>query len=160
MRWHAHPGGGGDVIWRLGRDGDFQFLSDDTFPWFSHQHDGEFDFGDNSRLTVFDNGNTRFALDERATSRGQVLELDEIQRTAKLLVNADLGAYSPALGTAQRLASGNFLFGAGWVLDETSPSGFSTDAFEVSPDGDSIYIQRVPTQSYRTFMLRDMYNPD
>jgi hypothetical protein len=79
---------------------------------------------------------------------------------AAVLVNASLDECSPAVGAAQRLSRGNFLIGTGWVLDETTPSGFSTDAFEVSPGGDSIYIQRFPTQSYRTFLLRDMYNPD
>src|SRR5262249_23542339 len=31
--------GNGDILWRLGKDGDFQMLSDDPSPWFSHQHD-------------------------------------------------------------------------------------------------------------------------
>ena len=30
--------GAGDVIWRLGKDGDFQINSSDPSPWFSHQH--------------------------------------------------------------------------------------------------------------------------
>ena len=65
--------GSGNVIWRLGKDGDFQAISDDPYPWFSHQHDAGFT-PDGSLLTVFDNGNMRFSTDESTHSRGQVVD--------------------------------------------------------------------------------------
>ena len=61
--------GSGDVIWRLGKDGDFRFESSDPYPWFSHQHDAGFIGGSSTLLAVFDNGNTRRAYDPKANSR-------------------------------------------------------------------------------------------
>lgn len=68
----AYNGGSGDghVIWRLGIDGDFQINSSDPFPWFSHQHDGNFEIGDPSVLLVFDDGNTRVRAMQGGNSRG------------------------------------------------------------------------------------------
>ena len=37
--------GPGDVVWRLGKDGDFALSSPDPYPWFSHQHDSGYDSG-------------------------------------------------------------------------------------------------------------------
>src|ERR1017187_2570426 len=45
--------GDGSILWRLGKDGDFQYDSTDPYPWFSHQHDGNFLFSDPSTLLVF-----------------------------------------------------------------------------------------------------------
>ncbi len=65
---------------RLDHDGD-------SYPWFSHQHDPALIPGGNGRMTVFDNGDVRYAADQTAHSRGQVLEIDETNKTAKLVLN-------------------------------------------------------------------------
>ena len=58
---YQYGSGDGHVLWRMGKDGDFNIDSTDPYPWFSHQHDGNFETADPSRLMVFDNGNTRVA---------------------------------------------------------------------------------------------------
>src|SRR5262249_2253600 len=121
--------GGGDVLWRLGRDGDFTFNSSDPFPWFSHQHDGQYVPGLQSTITVSDNNNTRNFFNPGSNTRGQVIQLDEQNLTATPLLVVDLGVYSAALGAAQRLSNGNYYFGAGDLPDlsslmkEFDPSG-------------------------------------
>ena len=104
--------GDGHVIWRLGKDGDFTWNSSDPWPWFSHQHDAQYE--DATTLSIFDNGNTRVEAIP-GNSRGQGLILDETNRTVNFAMNADLGEYSFALGSAQRLLNGNYVFGDGWV---------------------------------------------
>src|SRR5581483_1583216 len=89
---YQNGSGDGHVIWRLGKDGDFQFDSPDPWPWFSHQHDASFQPSDPSALMVFDDGNTRVVA-QGGNSRGQVLKLDEQNRTASFLLNADLGVF-------------------------------------------------------------------
>ena len=64
-------------------------------------------------ILVFDDGNTRRLTDPTADSRGQELVLNEQTMTATLVVNADLGNYSPALGAAQLLPNGNLDFTSG-----------------------------------------------
>lgn len=148
---YANGAGSGRVIWRLGKDGDFGVISDDPSPWFSHQHDASFEDGDTSRLIVHDNGNTRWAADPTIHSRGQVFEIDEVNRTARLVLNADLLDYSRALGSAERLPNGNYHFGVGWTSQNFGQS------LEFDPSGQLVSQLEVETQMYRGYRLSSMY---
>ncbi len=141
--------GNGDIIWRLGPEGDFQILSTDPSPWFSHTHDAT--LYPDSTLSVFDNGNVRNASDPNANSRGQVLRIDEHTRQAELALNADLGVYSFALGTAQRLPGGNYHFDAGWT-----GSG-AARYLETDPSGEIVYAINVAAPVYRSFRMTNLY---
>jgi len=145
--------GNGDIIWRLGKDGDFGVRSSDAAPWFSHQHDAGFLPGDNTTIAVFDNGNTRRSTDSTAHSRGQVFQLDEQNRIASPVLSVDLGVYSSALGSAQKLANGNYHFNAGIIQGTTNYS----QSIEVTPSGQVVYAIQPSTPNYRTFRLRDLY---
>ena len=112
---YANGSGSGAILWRMGIDGDFQIKSSDPSPWFSHQHDPNFETNDNI-LLVFDDGNVREATDPTAHSRGQVLQVDEVNKVVRPILNADLGVYSGALGSAQLLPDKNFHFDAGFLL--------------------------------------------
>ena len=149
--------GGGQVIWRLGMDGDFQVNSSDPYPWFSHQHDAGFEFANPSTLLVFDDGNTRVANARNGNSRGQVIQMDEQNRVVTLALNADLGAYSLAVGSAQRLRDGNYHFDAGYVQE---PDGTSSYSIEVDPSGHIIYEAKANAILYRSFRMTDMYTPN
>jgi len=144
--------GTGEILWRLGKDGDFRFLSNDAYPWFSHQHDGNLEA--DGVLTVLDNGNLRRAEDNAAHSRGQAILLDEENRTATLVLNADLGDYSVALGSAQRLPNGNYHFHLGFL-----PSSSTARAVEVDPSGKIVYQMNIGELEYRSFRGSDLYTP-
>jgi arylsulfate sulfotransferase len=144
--------GSGDILWRLGKGGDFQINSTDSSPWFSHQHDPQF-LSDNTTLTLFDNGNLRNFADPTATSRGQVIQLDEQNRIANLIVNVDMGQFSFALGAAQKLPNGNYHFDIGFLADGTSLS------VEVDPSGNTVYALHAGAPEYRSFRMRDLYTP-
>jgi hypothetical protein len=73
-----------------------------------------------------------------ANNRGQVWELDEHSRTAKLLYNADLGAYAVAVGSAQALKGGGFSFEVGFI----NPSMIYARAVETSAAGKIVYVQQ------------------
>ena len=144
--------GTGDVLWKLGKDGDFQFVSNDPYPWFSHQHDANIDA--NGLLTVFDNGNMRNALDANAHSRGQAIQIDETKRTATVLVNADLGDFSMALGSAQKLSNGDYHFHLGYITTSNSAR-----VVEVEPSGEIVYDMHVGELEYRSFRMSSLYAP-
>lgn len=147
--------GDGHVIWRLGKDGDFQFNSSDPWPWFSHQHDGNFEFSDPSTLLVFDDGNTR-VTSMGGKSRGQVLKLDEPNRTTSFILNADLGVFSMAVGSAQLLPDHNYHFDAGFV-----PEGKGVAySIEVDGTGQIVYEAKANAILYRTFRMTSMYTPN
>jgi arylsulfate sulfotransferase len=146
--------GTGKVLWRLGLDGDFKAKSDDPYPWFSYQHDAGFDPPGSNRLIVFDDGDRRKKKFPKANNRGQVWELDEQTMTATLLVNADLGVYSPAIGSAQSLSGGGYSFESGFI----NLPAVSSRETEVGADGKIVYAQQTDgAGTYRSFRVPDLY---
>jgi arylsulfate sulfotransferase len=150
--------GSGRILWRLGKDGDFSYNSNDPYPWFSHQHDGNFDYSDPSKLLVFDNGNVRWASNPASNSRGQVIQLDEVNHVATPVLNADLGAYSFALGSARQLPNGNYHFELGW-LNGLGGVPAASRAAEVAPSGSIVYEIQAQTPVYRSFRMQSLYVP-
>jgi hypothetical protein len=144
---YANGSGSGEVLWRLGREGDFSAVTGDLNPWFSHQHDGV--LLEDGRLLVFDNGNFRYEDDNDIHSRGQVWRLDEESRKATLEYNADLGDYAFALGSAQALESG-YHWGVGII-------GRRARAVESSADGKITFALETPSPVYRSYRLKDLY---
>jgi hypothetical protein len=128
---YADGAGSGDLVWTLGVDGDFSVTGGDyEYPWFSHQHGAN--FVDDGTLAVFDNGNSRcFEHPMDCESRGMVLELDEVGMSASVELSAELGAFSIALGMAQRLGNGDYVFTNGaLIVDELEMA----QSIEVVPD--------------------------
>jgi hypothetical protein len=155
---YNHGSGTGNILWRMGLDGDFTIIGDanDTYPWFSHQHDAEWDFS-GTYLSVFDNGNTRIAQNRGQHSRGQMLNVNETTMTATLVDNFDLGVFSVAYGTAQMLVNQSgavtgMHFESGDLNNATtsqSQSYYPTGVFNIQS----------ATTAYRSAQMHDMYSP-
>ena len=165
---YANGKGDGSVIWRMGYQGDFTMIDPPTSPlcttpnqrqeyaWFTHQHDANFQFGAESVLTVFDNGNLRRQrCDTGGNSRGYVLTVDETNLTATPLLIQDLGGYSAGLGSAQVVpGSPNYHFDNGEIV------GPSSQSLEITPLGTIAFeLDSTNFWSYRTFRMQDMYTP-
>src|SRR5262245_18354550 len=148
---YRNGAGDGHVVWRLGEGGDFAVASADPNPWFSHQHNAH--YLDDHTLILFDNGNTRRASDPNAHSRGQVWTLDETTMAATLVLNDDLGDYSFALGSAQRLSNGNYSFMTGSL---GQPPGIA-QSIEVLSDGTPSYVLEFAAREYRSYRMRTLY---
>jgi hypothetical protein len=147
--------GNGKILWHLGRDGDFTTTSDDPYPWFSYQHDARFLPGSPNRVLLFDDGHRRKSKFPKANNRGQVWELDENAKTAKLVYNADLGVYALAVGSAQSLDGGGFAFDAGFL----NPANLQGQSIETGADGRVVYVQQTDGGiTYRTFRVKDLYS--
>lgn len=155
---YANGTGNGDVIWRLGNQGDFSFnpVPTEANPWFSHQHDAEYDVPGKPLLSLFDNGNGRRVQDPTADSRGQAYWLNESALTVDQVLNVDLGTYSSALGSAQLLSNGNFNFTSGLI---TSTPSITNQAVEVLDSGTLDYVLQSGGASYRNFRVYSMYVP-
>jgi arylsulfate sulfotransferase len=134
---YANGRGTGDVIWRLGYQGDFTLVgSTSPADWFFAQHFADLVDGKSSRefqLAVFDNGNNRFpdfsghicpstvgeaqyiwpAFFGRHVpdcySRPVVFDINETRRTARLLWS-DVVPYSYWGGVNMKLPSRNMFF--------------------------------------------------
>jgi hypothetical protein len=75
--------------------------------------------------------------------------------TATLVVNADLGSYSGALGAAERLSNGDYSFTVGENGPE--PPIPPAQTIEVSPDGTKVFALNSNKTEYRSFRIRTLY---
>jgi hypothetical protein len=154
---YRNGAGTGKVLWRLGDGGDLKLQSSEKFPWFSYQHDAGFEPPGSDTLLLLDNGQRHKKKDPEAHTRGQLWKIDENARTATLLMNTDLGVYSPWVGSAQRLSNGNYHFTTGAVIEDIS---FAPRSLEVTPEGKVIYaLEGIGALIYRTNRVADLYTP-
>jgi arylsulfate sulfotransferase len=148
-----------NILWTLGKGGDFTINSTDPYPWFSHQHDVGFVQNGTTTLALFDNGNTRVSPPPTGlgsgNSRGYVLTVDQVNKVVTPTLLADLGYFSFALGTAELLANGDYHFEAGYGA---GPPPFS-EAIEVFPNGTLGMTQKISTITYRNFRMVNLYTP-
>jgi hypothetical protein len=166
---YANGTGDGSIIWRMGYQGDFTMINPPTSPlcttpdqqeafqWFSHQHDANFEFGAESVLTTFDNGNLRIArCDTNGNSRGYALTVDEANRTVTPILIQDLGSFSRGLGTAEVIpGSSNYHFENGYV----TPGSYSRSQ-EITPQGTTAFeMDSENVLTYRSYRMQDLYTP-
>ncbi len=167
---YANGTGDGSVIWRMGYQGDFTMNNPPSSPlcttpdqqqeyaWFSHQHDANFEYGGQSNLTLFDNGNLRIArCDTGGNSRGYVLTVDEANRTVTPVLIQDLGSYSVGLGTAEVIpGSSNYHFNNG----DIQQPGPLTRSQEITPQGAAAFeMDSLDILTYRSYRMQDLYTP-
>ena len=152
---YGNGAGTGNVLWHLGNAGDFQIASPDPHPWFSHQHDTEYELGGTQILSLFDNGNTRQAANPLAHSRVQVLNINETNRSVTLNVNVDLGVFAFAFGSAQMLYNGNVHFLPGVIANAATTS----QSIEVLPSGVFNFEAQSAAPAYRSFRMQTLYAP-
>jgi hypothetical protein len=104
---------------------------------------------------VFDDGNVRNAANPAADSRGQMLQIDQQNKVATLVLNADVGTYSSAVGSAQLLPNGDYHFDSGFNL--TATGALVSQSVEVNPSASIVYGIGFASIEYRTFRMQDLY---
>lgn len=159
----------GNIIWRLGEQGDFALLGGtDPTDWFYAQHGPAFASPNSAGkflLTVMDNGDNRvFPAGVTCGAAGAppceyssalVLQIDETYKTATIVSHYLPGEFSFFGGNAEQLANGNIEadFNAG------APNGFS-DIFEVIPGSAPQVVWQLLTSeqyAYRGFRMPSLY---
>ena len=124
----------GEIMWRLGKDGDFTFIGDSKNPWFEVAHDPEINGVNGNKVIFYDNGTV-----ERGFSRIVEYTIDETAMTAEMTFEFDgseLGKrwWSEYWGDADRLENGNIFVTAGFY-DMQQISRF----FEVTREGEVVW---------------------
>jgi hypothetical protein len=162
---YQNGAGNGEILWTLGNlasqnNTPYFTLAGGSgpWPWFSHQHDVEFD---GANYELMDNGNTRVSAPPTGVgsghSRGQVYSLDETTMVATQLLSVDLGRYSGGFGSAQLLSNGDYWFGLGFLSNGGAALDISQEVFTENPSTDSYFIS-FPSSAYRSFRLTSFYN--
>jgi arylsulfate sulfotransferase len=159
--------GTGNILWRMGPSGDFTFnnIYNDPWPWFSGQHEVDFENNGAGPMTLFDNGNTRIAPPPlglgSGNSRGMALTVDETTMQLTPVLSVDLGVYSPALGSAQLLSNGNYFFLAGEIF--VSLNTQVSNCIEILPtagtDTGTQVLNMQGAQGYRAWQMASLYAP-
>jgi len=118
---YANGAGTGDVLWRLGNEGDFAIAGGDPIQWFYGQHFPSLIGTDGSQITlaVFDDGNMRFentsgelcgAGGTTCISRATVFQIDESTKVATCDWQFTNSLFTAWGGSINQLADGDIEF--------------------------------------------------
>jgi arylsulfate sulfotransferase len=174
--------GDGRIVWQMGppddgllQAGDFMFINtyNDSWYWYSHQHDVGMENAGAGPLTLFDNGDTRVSPAPLGLgagcgpydcdSRGMALTVDQSAMTVTPVVSFDLGAYSQAMGSAELLSSGNYFFTNPIVILKDGTLAYSEEIDPTNPApqvGPADVVMDVSgPQNYRAWQMPSLYEP-
>ncbi len=150
---YANGTGGGDIIWRLGNDGDFTLTGGDISDWFYAQHYPNLETTDGSLMTlsIIDNGDLRLnasgvPCSTTCYTRATVFQVDEATNVATLLWQDTPGFYSFWGGSIGILPNGNMEFDlttvattpASQVMEVTYPNTPQT-VWQLNLTGENAY---------------------
>ena len=124
----------GDIVWTLGKGGDFVIDSDDPYPWFEVAHDPEIREFNGDTVLFYDNGSL-----ERGFSRVIEYKLDFENMTAQISFvfdgsKIDRMWFNEYWGDADSLPSGNIFVTAGDYVPEST-----SRLFEINKDGEIVW---------------------
>jgi len=159
--------GSGDIVWRLGWQGDFKLVGGtDPEDWFYAQHGPSFVGASSSgtfEMALFDNGDNRVvdgSGDVCGTtvpcySTEPVLQIDEVAKTATITGRDNLTPlYSLWGGNAEVLTNSD------WEIDECAPTSVGATVLEVTPDSShqTVWSMQITGQNaYRAFRMPSLY---
>lgn len=166
---YANGTGSGNILWRLGYQGDFTLNNSDPSQWFSAQHFPSFInlAGSQMTLAVLDNGDYRPNSTDTATcednpypacyTRATVFQLDTSTMQAQLNWQYLPGFYSFWGGTIDQLTNGNVEF----EMSEPFPlPTLASRAMEVTQTSSPQMVWQMDISngsSYRTYRIPSLY---
>ena len=171
---YANGTGKGDILWRLGQDGDFTLLAGDSTQWFYAQHYPNILSSDGSKtnLAVWDNGNLRIEADGTACgstqtapacySRATIFQIDESTHLANMLWQDLPGFFSQWGGSIVTLANGNNVeFDMTSPVDQATPVNQSTSQImEVTQTDNPQLVWQMNVSganAYRAYRIPSLY---
>jgi hypothetical protein len=164
--------GTGNVLWKLGYQGDFSLPTNDPSQWFSFQHYPSLvsQNGSQDTLAVWDNGNAR-VLDTLGNvcfpggvpcySRGVVLQIDESTKAASIAWQDLPGFFSLWGGSINQLATANVEFDVNAIISPPTPT-LAAQVQEVTQTSNpqivwQMNIDTVPVYAYRVYRVPSLY---
>jgi arylsulfate sulfotransferase len=159
---YANGNGSGDILWRLGWEGDFALAGGDVSDWFYAQHFPHLESTDGSSMTlaILDNGNLRVDSDGNMCSatcysRATIFEVDDASRIATLHWDFLPGFYSYWGGSIGTLSNGDVEFDM-----TTIAAAPASQVMEVTPDGNPQTVWQLNISgenAYRAYRIPSLY---
>lgn len=171
---YQNGAGSGDILWRLGYQGDFTLSQgDDPSLWFSFQHFPKIVSQEGSRTTlaIWDNGDNR-VLDSSGTicttpgppscySRATIFQVDEDTRVANLVWADPLSMFSEWGGSINQLGNENVEFDVNGLTPVLSPN-IQTEIQEVTQSSNPQVVWKMDLSplamnAYRAYRVPSLY---
>jgi hypothetical protein len=162
--------GSGNILWRLGNQGDFTLSGGDRRQWFYAQH-----FpspmnvnGSQMTLAVFDDGDSRVLDDqgnvcgtpgyESCYSRASVFQIDESTKAASLDWEFLPGLYTFWGGSINQLANGNIEFDMSEPFFPKAPASSLVTEVSQSPNPSIVWQMTIEGgNAYRAYRIPSLY---
>lgn len=165
---YANGTGSGNVLWKLGQEGDFTLLGSDSSQWFYGQHYPVVVTSEASITTmaIYDDGNARIAADGTSCgtppaaacySRAAIFQIDESTSLASVLWQYLPDFFSFWGGSIDILPNGDVEFAS------SAPSNFAgSQIFEVTSDNPRVVWQmnivgEPGVGAYRGYRIPSLY---
>jgi arylsulfate sulfotransferase len=167
---YADGKGSGNILWKLGPDGDFTLLGGDPAQWFYAQHYPNLLGTDGSIMTlaVWDNGNDRTDSDGVACatsstapacySRATIFQIDESTNLASLLWEDLPGFYSFWGGSIGELSNGDVEFDSSEPFFPATP--LASQVIEVTQTSNPQMVWQMTitgANAYRGYRIPSLY---
>jgi arylsulfate sulfotransferase len=160
---YANGTGAGDILWRLGNQGDFALTGGDSSDWFYAQHFPNLENTSGSQMTfdIWDNGNLRVAPDgavcsTNCYSRATIFEVNEDTKVATLTWQYLPGLYSFWGGSIGDLTNGDVEFDL-TTVGVTTPA---SQIMEVTRDSGEQLVWQLNLSgenAYRGYRIPSLY---
>lgn len=162
--------GTGDILWRLGNQGDFTLTNGQSPDWFYGQHYPTFVSPNSTgvfNLEVFDDGDGR-VLDSQGdvcgasgqpacNTRIPIYQIDEVGMTATILWQDNLApVYCFFGGSAQQLNDSNVVFGITTPSDDPTGARYMEVTYDPSPQV-VLQMEISGQNAYRAVHLPSLY---
>jgi arylsulfate sulfotransferase len=166
---YENGAGSGNILWRLGEDGDFTLLGGDPTQWFYAQHYPSIlnVNGSQTTMAIYDDGDLRIASDgtpceppippvTNCYTRATIFQIDEGTMLASLQWAYSPGFFSYYGGSIDVLSNGDVEFNSSAAFGFTD----SSEVMEVTQtDSPQVVWQMVVTgaEAYRGFRIPSLY---
>jgi arylsulfate sulfotransferase len=166
---YENGAGSGNILWRLGEDGDFTLLGGDPSQWFYAQHYPSIlnVNGSQATMAIYDDGDLRIASDgtpceppvppvTNCYTRATIFQIDESTMLASLQWAYSPGFFSFYGGSIDVLSNGDVEFNSSAAFGFTN----SSEVIEVTQtDSPQVVWQMVVTgaEAYRGFRIPSLY---
>jgi arylsulfate sulfotransferase len=173
---YANGTGKGDILWKLGQDGDFQISGGDPSQWFYGQHNPSVVSvnGTQTTMAVYDDGNFRFDSSLVACgssssappcyTRAAILQIDESTHVASSQWEYRPGFFSFWGGSIEVLSNGNVEFDSSEPYNQFDSTGpfnpQESQIFEVTQTGSPEVVWQMTitgANAYRGFRIPSLY---
>lgn len=159
---YADGTGAGDILWRLGNDGDFTIAGGDVSNWFYAQHYPNLESTDGSLMTlsIVDNGDLRIEpgggeCTATCYTRATIFQVDEATSLATLLWQFLPGFYSYWGGSIGTLGNGDVEFDLTTVA--TTPASQVMEVTDTDSPQTVWQLNLTGANAYRAFRIPSLY---